>query len=96
MKHFGLFILFVLVCGVLAQELRINQIQVLGSHNSYHQAAVPVAWIAPIVAYSHPPVKTQLDLGVRQLEFDIFGFLKKSDFYVGHVPKDFGTSCSTL
>lgn len=91
-----LFTLIMLMCGVLAQDVHMNQIQVLGSHNSYHQAAVPVAWIAPIVAYSHPPVKTQLDLGVRQLEFDVFGFYKKSDFYVGHVPRDYGTSCATL
>ena len=63
------------------QTLKLNQIQVIGTHNSYH------AGIAPSEAnlwrmkdptsfagldYSHPPLTQQLDSGVRQIELDIF------------------------
>jgi len=63
------------------QELRLNQIQVIGTHNSYHSGMSPVAmtWlqrVAPKHAeeldYRHGDIKTQLDHGVRQLEIDIY------------------------
>ncbi len=62
--------------------LRLNQIQVIGSHNSFHVAA-PAAEHALLVAlnpeqakqrtYSHPSITTQFaDQKVRQIELDIF------------------------
>ncbi|MGB7267437.1 MAG: phosphatidylinositol-specific phospholipase C1-like protein [Terracidiphilus sp.] len=73
----------VVQCQALDQDgaLKLNQIQVIGTHNSYH------AGIAPSEAklwqikdpegfksldYSHQPLAKQLDSGVRQIELDIF------------------------
>ena len=69
---------------VLAQmenQLRINQIQVIGTHNSYHAGFAPSA--ARTVAgqqsgvfmgldYQHQPLDQQFDGGVRQIELDVF------------------------
>ena len=63
-------------------ELRLDQIQVLGSHNSYH-AGVPEDLLAVITSfdeatgngldYRHPPLREQLARhGARQLELDVF------------------------
>ena len=70
-------------CGVVTAAtvddcVRINQIQLLGTHNSYHVAPAP-----PILArlgeqarnidYSHRPIAEQLTrLGIRKLELDVF------------------------
>jgi len=62
--------------------LRLNQVQVLGSHNSYkrwpHQALIDLLdsyrpdW-ARDISYEHPPLKEQLGrLGLRQFELDVF------------------------
>ena len=62
-------------------ELRINQIQIIGSHNSYHVGLTP--GVKALLAaknpkslrgldYDHQPIPTQLDAGVRQLEIDIY------------------------
>ncbi|RRA47243.1 phosphatidylinositol-specific phospholipase C1-like protein [Acidipila sp. EB88] len=61
--------------------VRINQIQVVGTHNSYHagltpgvakllQAKSPKTFAA--LDYTHPSLTAQLDAGVRQLEIDVF------------------------
>ncbi|RUL78435.1 hypothetical protein EKH80_05830 [Dyella choica] len=61
--------------------LRINQIQVIGTHNSYHAGFAPSATMlmqakAPEalagIDYRHPALTRQLDDGVRQLELDVF------------------------
>ncbi|MFM9066846.1 MAG: Ca2+-dependent phosphoinositide-specific phospholipase C [Planctomycetota bacterium] len=62
--------------------LRLNQIQLIGTHNSYHVAPDPVArrLIQTFAAreaeandYSHRPLVEQLeDLGIRQLELDLY------------------------
>jgi hypothetical protein len=66
---------------VPASTLRLNDLQVLGSHNSYRilppevllQAIEQVApGAAPKLRYDHPTLTRQLDLGVRQLELDVF------------------------
>lgn len=60
--------------------LPMNQVQVIGSHNSYKQAiglgamailrsASPTQALA--LDYSHPPLTDQLNAGARQLEIDI-------------------------
>jgi hypothetical protein len=63
-------------------DLRLNEIQVLGSHNSYHQAAQPevadaLANLMPglwsTIDYTHAPIPEQLDQhGIRQFELDVF------------------------
>ncbi len=62
-------------------DVKLNQLQLVGTHNSYH------AGLAPSVAkvlqdynprlfaaldYTHPSLTKQLDDGVRQMEIDIF------------------------
>lgn len=68
--------------GVLAQGLRLNQIQTIGTHNSYHLA--PPAGLLRVIGlvspdgakaldYSHLPISEQLSvLRIRQLELDIY------------------------
>jgi len=61
--------------------LKLNQIQVIGTHNSYHagiaaseaklwQIKNPQAFAG--LDYKHEPLTKQLDGGVRQIELDIF------------------------
>ncbi|HEY3836199.1 MAG TPA: phosphatidylinositol-specific phospholipase C1-like protein [Bryobacteraceae bacterium] len=63
------------------QPLRINEIQIIGSHNSYHAGLGPheMAYLrktnpkaADALDYSHPPLTAQLNAGVRQVELDIY------------------------
>jgi hypothetical protein len=64
------------------QALRINEIQVLGTHNSYHiqprdsileaLAIFDSQETADSLEYTALPLKEQFDRGVRQLELDIF------------------------
>lgn len=60
--------------------LRMNQIQVVGTHNSYKQAisapefkrlSMLAPKVAPTLDYAHPPLTEQLDGGARQLELDL-------------------------
>ena len=61
--------------------LRLNEIQVLGSHNSY-KLAMPADNFAALKAsnpataeslfYWHLPLDEQLDLGIRKVELDVF------------------------
>jgi Phosphoinositide phospholipase C, Ca2+-dependent len=62
--------------------LRLNQMQVLGSHNSYHVHSPPALFnavadfsqaIADSLDYEHPPLAEQFGTqGIRQIELDIF------------------------
>jgi hypothetical protein len=61
--------------------LRINQVQVIGSHNSYHTGIAPserklIEQQNPkamrALDYAHPPLADQLTGGVRQLEIDVY------------------------
>lgn len=60
-------------------KLRMNQIQVIGSHNSYKQAIEPPLLQILIeknpeatgLDYHHLPLDKQLDLGIRGLEIDV-------------------------
>ncbi|MEM7005673.1 MAG: phosphatidylinositol-specific phospholipase C1-like protein [Pseudomonadota bacterium] len=62
-------------------EVRLNELQSIGSHNSY-KLAIPelemdfIRLQAPDLAetldYAHIPLAEQLDLGMRQLELDVF------------------------
>ena len=61
--------------------IRLNQIQVIGTHNSYHAGLTPAVGnllrqknpkAFDELDYSHPALTRQLDSGVRQLELDIY------------------------
>jgi hypothetical protein len=73
--------LVVFLCANAHAQLRLNQIQVIGSHNSYHAglAASEAVWLgklnpksAAALDYRHPVLDVQLSNGVRQVEIDIF------------------------
>jgi hypothetical protein len=63
-------------------SFRLDQCQVIGTHNSYHVAPGPImdalirlrsAADADSLAYTHRPLREQLEiLGVRQLELDLY------------------------
>ena len=58
--------------------VRMNEIQVLGTHNSYHLAPEPpvMEWLGERgrnIEYSHRPLEEQLSrLNIRKLELDVF------------------------
>ena len=66
----------------LSSEIRLNQIQIIGTHNSYHLApelkllgmiAAASQRAALAIDYSHAPIKEQLsEYGIRQLELDVY------------------------
>ncbi|NIF07792.1 hypothetical protein F3J23_20395 [Chryseobacterium sp. Tr-659] len=66
----------------LLNELKINEIQVIGSHNSYKKAILPEVYgylsqkdtlnALPRIQYEHIPIPGQLDLGLRNLEIDVY------------------------
>lgn len=78
-------------------ELKLNDLQVIGSHNSYHQRMPAQAtqvlrqFIADTVKtldYEHPPLPEQFaDQGIRQIELDVF-----ADPQGGHYAKRAGAS----
>ncbi len=97
-------VLAALVFGTAAQEpLRMNQIQIVGTHNSYHAGLAPAEMsmlrnhnpkTAESLAYKHPSIKAQLDAGVRQIELDVYGDAKgglfASPLYLRLAAKDGG------
>ena len=76
-------------------ELRLNQLQFRGTHNSYHQR--PALVLHKSHNYSHPTLTEQLSLhGIRQFELDVH-LSKEGEFEVFHLQKiDARTSCATL
>ena len=87
-------------------HLRLNQLQFVGSHNSYKQAqswgwATVLRWLnedaARALDYEHLPLEAQLDLGLRVLELDVFFDPETGTFPVGHVQlMDMNSHCSPL
>ncbi len=73
-------------------QLRINHIQMKGTHNSYHIATDDYA-VAPL-EYTMQPLQVQLEeQGVRQFEIDI-QYSEEDGFYVVHdIIYDNGTNC---
>lgn len=82
---FLLLLCFVMTSYMVAAQrsdaVRINQIQVIGSHNSYHAGFAPSAaklWQSARpdsfrgLDYQHQPLQQQFDSGVRQIELDVF------------------------
>src|SRR5262245_19330977 len=82
--------------GAETDDLRLNQLQVVGSHNSYRRKtyAPLYAYVQNLAAclaeeldpenwdYDHPPLREQLDgYGVRGLEIDLFNDPDGGRFY---------------
>ncbi|MCB1694208.1 MAG: phosphatidylinositol-specific phospholipase C1-like protein [Pseudomonadales bacterium] len=70
-------------CSILppGEARRLNEIQFVGSHNSYKKAidapvmaaiAADDAGVAASLDYAHLPLARQLDLGMRTLELDVY------------------------
>lgn len=67
---------------VLGDDIQMNQVQYLGSHNSYHIRAQQdlfdlllafIPDVAPTLDYTHVPLQEQFDVqGIRQIELDVF------------------------
>ncbi len=66
-------------------NLKLNQIQVIGTHNSYHAGIAPnesKLWQAKYAKafegldYKHQPLPEQFDSGVRQIELDVYADTK--------------------
>jgi hypothetical protein len=76
--------------------LRMNQLQYIGTHNSYHVREKPIkSGRASEWNYTHAPLDVQLDRGVRSFELDLHW--RGGEFLVFHVPIiDEGTTCRTL
>ena len=79
-KHFTLMVFVCLSFGALkGQKLKMNQTQVIGSHNSYKIGIEkPLMDLmlsdhpeATGLDYAHIPIPEQLDLGLRGLEIDV-------------------------
>lgn len=86
-----------------APQLRLNQIQVVGTHNSYHvrppekmlKAAMAIRKDAKEWDYTRQPLNEQLDHGVRSFELDMH--LAADGWQVMHVPTfDAGTTVKTF
>jgi Phosphoinositide phospholipase C, Ca2+-dependent len=78
------------------QSLHINQIQVIGTHNSYHAGLAPgeaallrqqQPRLYQAIDYRHPPLDQQLSAGVRQIELDIFPDPQGGRFTEGETQK---------
>jgi hypothetical protein len=82
----GLLCAFEVTASAYAQSdssrgrLTMNEIQMIGSHNSYHIAPEPRlmkiielagAEVAQSIDYTHPPLAEQLEYGLRQIELDV-------------------------
>lgn len=75
-------------------ELRMNHLQVRGTHNSYHVAPDPLPPTVPQWGYTMAPLDEQLQRqAVRQVELDIH-VGPDGGFEVYHIPAiDAGTTC---
>jgi hypothetical protein len=83
-------LLIALASAAVADEpVRINQIQVIGTHNSYHAGLTP--GVARLIKaqnpeafdeldYAHGGLTSQLDHGIRQVELDVYADTKGGRF----------------
>jgi hypothetical protein len=84
----------------LDDQLRLNQLQVLGTHNSYHIAPDPALASAlnridppwpRTLEYTHVPLDSQLsDQGIRQVELDVFADPSGGRYSLRHGPPAVG------
>ncbi|MBX3412183.1 MAG: hypothetical protein KF708_05645 [Pirellulales bacterium] len=104
-RPFVMLSLVLVVCATaVADDLRLNQIQVIATHNSYHVRPPEKALKAAIAAnkeagtwdYTRQPLDRQLDEGVRSFELDLH-VAKDGTWRVMHVPMlDAGTTVETF
>jgi hypothetical protein len=73
-------------------ELRLNQLQALATHNSYH---VKPDGDAIESAYTHLPIDDQLEIGVRGVDFDVH-LADGDELRVFHTRADPRSTCATL
>lgn len=80
-KQAYLISLLLFLTQLAAQAQKLNQTQVIGSHNSYKSDMAPeiltyLKSLSPATAqsleYAHLPLEKQLDMGLRNLELDVF------------------------
>jgi hypothetical protein len=82
--------------GVVTGGIRLNQLQALGTHNSYHTYPAPPLDGVESLDYFEDPLDVQLqDQGIRQFELDVnIGNDATGQFQVFHVQGlDTGTTC---
>ncbi len=80
----------------LDDTLRLNQIQVLGTHNSYHVAPPVGPGLTPERDITQAPLTVQLERqSVRQIELDVHAG-GGGPLRVFHLRGDEGTTCPTL
>lgn len=80
-----------------SDTIKINQIQVIGTHNSYHAGIAPneaKLWQAKYAEgfkgldYQHQPLPQQFDSGVRQIELDVYADAKGGRYAHPSSPKN--------
>lgn len=84
------------IAGEPTAGLRLNQIQVIGTHNSYKVRA-PEPMFSQMLErypqvltldYAHPALDVQLDRGVRSFEIDVYYYPERDEkLRVMHVPR---------
>ncbi|MCX8066114.1 MAG: phosphatidylinositol-specific phospholipase C1-like protein [Candidatus Hydrogenedentes bacterium] len=85
-------LLSILVLSSGNLEPKINQIQVIGTHNSYHKISEYISRFKDrfnafeMLYYELPPIRAQLDVGIRCFELDLHYHIKHG-WLVLHVPK---------
>jgi hypothetical protein len=81
----------------LDARLRLNEVQVLASHNSYH-IEPDFVLSDPDAEYSHAPLPEQLERqGVRGFELDVLNGPGDGEFQVAHTPQiDANSNCTPL
>lgn len=77
-------------------RIRLDQVQLLGTHNSYHLRPQPLfVNFDPETDYEQPPLDAQLnDLGVRSFEFDAYNAAELPVFHTLVI--DAESTCPTL
>jgi hypothetical protein len=80
----------------LDDTLRLNQIQMKGTHNSFHMRTIPL--LSTEWDYEHQPIDVQLESqGVRAIELDVFWNWSAGRYDVYHVYLvDDATTCRRL
>lgn len=84
--------------GGYSGAMALNQLQALGTHNSYHTYPTPGLDAITSLQYFEDPLDVQLqEQGVRQFELDVSVNLDDSGFTVIHIQGvDEGTTCRNL
>ena len=75
------------------EEIRLNDLRMKGTHNSYHVKTPGVSTLDPENNYTHTDLDVQADrLGVRQFELDVH-YIPGMGLRVYHTPLDPSTNC---